>query len=175
MKAFDLIQAEEIAESIKKALEKKPEVNETLEVLKQIKKNQEIERRRYERRNAISGDIPIYDWAEETVAPGYRVKFILEVPEGWVFYWSYPSWTWNRYSQYQVWIDGVYQPQITDIIQDFADHTEVFTPPKKVYYKAEVWCTNVGTVNRTYSCFFGGFLRRAQLAAKDEEPIEGEE
>ena len=175
MKVSDIIRDEELAESLKRALKSPETPSETVEILKGIKLNQELERRRWERRNAIKDDIPIYDWAEETVPTDYRVKFTLAVPEGWVFYWSYPSWTWNRYSQFQVWIDGVYQPEITDIIQDFADHTEVFNPPKKVYASAEIWCTNVSTFEKTYACFFGGFLRRSLRAAKDEEPIEGEE
>ncbi|GAH79413.1 unnamed protein product, partial [marine sediment metagenome] len=46
---------------------------ELLTTLKKISENQEIERKRYERFNPISGDDPIYDFAEATINPGQMV------------------------------------------------------------------------------------------------------
>ena len=158
MKAFDLIQLEETAEAIKKAIQTKVS-DESIKILKEIKENLELERKRWERSNPIDDDEPIYDWSEATISPGYRVKFIYNVPEGKVFYFEYLGITYNPNSVYHVWIDGVYQPQLSDVLQDFGDHRQIFKPPKIVYNKVEIWATNIGVSSQTYSAFIRGFNR----------------
>ena len=112
------------------------------------------------RRNAIERDQPIYDWNEAVVPPGYLVQFILTVPEGFEFYFQYPNITYHDDTIYYVWIDGVWEPTMSDSLQDFGDHSIVFDPPKRSFATAEVWALNNSVVDRTYSCFFRGFLRR---------------
>lgn len=130
-----------------------------LNVLKKISENQEIERKRYERDNPVEGDEPIYDWAEATINPGQLVQFIYTVPEGHVFYFEYPNITHQVDTTYSIWIDGSYQPTLSQTLQDFGDHLQIYKPPKMAYNKVEVWALNGWVAAQTYSCFFRGFNR----------------
>jgi len=131
-------------------------------LLEQKKTNRLLEEQKdwFIRRNAIERDQPIYDWNEAEVPAGYLVQFILTVPEGWEFYFQYPNITYFDDTTYSIWIDGVWEPTLTDSLQDFGDHAVIFDPPKIAYSQAEVWALNNSTVTRTYNCFFRGFLRR---------------
>lgn len=133
--------------------------DEAITLLKKISENQEIDRKRYERNNPVENDEPVYDWEEETIDPGFIVRFILNVPEGHVFYFEYLNITYNLNTTYYIWIDGAYEPILTDTLQDFGDHAQIYKPPKMCYNTAEVWCLNNGAAAQTYSCFFRGFLR----------------
>lgn len=151
---------------------------EVVDLLKKISENQEIDRKRYERDNPVEGDEPIYDWAEETLNPGEMVQFIFEVPEGWVFYFEYPNVTYNGDTTYYIWIDGVYQPTLSDTLQDFGDHQQVYKPPKIAYNKVEVWALNTAAILiQTYAAFFRGFLRRYRAIHREikYESLEKEE
>ncbi len=143
----------------KKLEEPTPPENDVVTLLKKIAENQEIDRKRHERNNPIEGDEPIYDWNEVTIDPGFMVQFSLTVPEGHVFYFEYLNITYNPDTVYSIFIDGSYEPTLTDTLQDFGDHSQIYKPPKMCYNKAEVWCLNNGTLARTYSVFFRGFLR----------------
>ncbi len=110
---------ERVAE-VKKFLDEKPKAptklpaeNEMLTALKKISENQEIERKRYERNNAVERDDPIHDFAEATIEGGQMVQFIYIVPEGRVFYLEYPNITHNIDTTYYVWIDSQYQPTLS--------------------------------------------------------------
>ena len=130
-----------------------------LTLLKKISENQEIERKRYERSNPVDGDEPIYDWAEATIDPGQMVQFIYTIPEGHVFYFEYPNITHNLDTTYYIWIDGSYQPTLSQTLQDFGDHMQVYKPPKMAYNNVQVWALNNWIAAQTYSCFFRGFNR----------------
>lgn len=143
----------------KKVEEPAPPENEAITLLKKISENQEIDRKRFERNNPVENDEPIYDWNEATIDPGYMVQFSLFVPEGHVFYFEYLNVTYNADTVYYIWIDGAYEPTLTDTLQDFGDHAQIYKPPKMCYNKAEVWCLNNGDDAQTYSVFFRGFLR----------------
>lgn len=133
--------------------------SEMLTVLKKISENQEIERKRYERNNPVEGDEPIYDWAEAIINPGYMVQFTYLIPEGHVFYFEYLNITHNVDTTYYIWIDNTYQPTLSQTLQDFGDHAQVWKPPKMCYNRVEVWALNNGVIPQTYSCFFRGFNR----------------
>lgn len=135
------------------------ENQEILILLKKISENQEVDRKRYERNNPVEGDEPIYDWAEATIDPGEMVQFTYDVPEGHVFYFEYLNITFNPNTVYYIWIDQVYQPTLTDTLQDFGDHAQIYKPPKMCYNKVEVWALNNGIIAQTYSCFMRGFNR----------------
>ena len=104
---------------------------ELLETMKAIKNNQDIERKRYERGHAVYGDEPINQWAEEDISEGQVGTFTFNVPEGQVFFWSYPSVSWNKNSTFYVYIDGALQPALSEVVQDMVDHSNVFIQPKK--------------------------------------------
>ncbi len=132
---------------------------EMLTVLKKISENQEIERKRYERNNPVEGDEPIYDWAEATIDPGQMVQFIYTVPEGHAFYFEYLNITHEVDTTYYIWIDGSYQPTLSQTLQDFGDHEQIYKPPKMAYNTVQVWALNSWVAPQTYSCFFRGFNR----------------
>ncbi len=142
----------------KKIEELVPE-NEAITLLKKIAENQEIERKRYERNNPVEGDEPIYDWAEATIDPGQMVQFIYSIPEGHAFYFEYLNITHEVDTTYYVWIDGSYQPTLSQTLQDFGDHAQIYKPPKMAYNNVEVWALNSWVAPQTYSCFFRGFNR----------------
>ena len=154
------IQIKELEEKAK--LKNKPQDNnvELLETMRAIRNNQDIERKRYERDHAIEGDEPIQDWAEADVGVGEIGTFVFNIPEGFVFYWKYPSVSWNKNSTFYVYIDGALQPALSEVVQDMGDHQNVFIPPKKCYAKAEIRVLNNDIEEHAYSVFFGGFLRR---------------
>ncbi len=133
--------------------------DDVLTVLKKISENQEIERKRYERNNPVEGDEPIYDWAEATIDPGQMVQFSYLVPEGHVFFFEYLNITHQVDTIYYIWIDNVYQPTLSQTLQDFGDHAQVWKPPKMCYNTVEVWALNNWIAAQTYSCFFRGFNR----------------
>ena len=135
------------------------ENEEILILLKKITENQEIDRKRYERNNPVEGDEPIYDWAEATIDPGDMVQFTYLVPEGHVFFFEYLNITHNVDTTYYIWLDGVYQPTLTQSLQDFGDHMQIYKPPKMCYNKVEVWALNNGIIAQTYATFFRGFNR----------------
>ncbi len=131
-------------------------------LLEQKKTNELLEKQKeyFVRRNAVEFDQPIYDWAEAEVPAGYIVQFILAVPEGWEFYFQYPNISWYPDTVYSIWIDGTWEPEMTDSLQDFGDHSIIFDPPKIAYATAEVRALNRSALTQTYNCFFRGFLRR---------------
>jgi len=133
--------------------------NEILVLLKKISENQEIDRKRYERNNPVEGDEPIYDWAEATINPGDMVQFSFLIPEGRVFFFEYLNVTHNVDTTYYIWLDGVYQPTLTQSLQDFGDHMQIYKPPKMCYNRVEVWALNNGIIAQTYATFFRGFNR----------------
>ena len=130
-----------------------------LTALNKIVENQEIDRKRYERNNPVEGDEPIYDWAEATIDPGEMVQFSYLVPEGHVFFFEYLNITHNVDTTYYIWLDGVYQPTLSQSLQDFGDHMQIYKPPKMCYNKVEVWALNNGIIAQTYATFFRGFNR----------------
>ena len=129
---------------------------EVVVLLKKLVENQEIDRVRYERANAIEGDEPIYDWLELETPPGYIATFTYTVSEGHVFYLEYLNITFNADTVYNIWIDGAYQPQLTDVLQDFGDHAQVWKPQKKVYNNVQVTALNNGLITQNYASFFRG-------------------
>jgi len=152
---------QQIKELEEKAKNQPTDTNaELLETMRAIKKNQEIERKRYERDHAIKGDESIQDWEEADVGVGQRATFTYNVPEGWVFYWKYPSVSWNNNSTFYVYIDGALEPTLIDVVQDMGEHNQVFVPPKKCYSIAQIKVLNNDEEEHSYSVFFGGFIRR---------------
>ena len=143
----------------KKLEEPLPE-NEVVVLLKKMVENQEIDRKRWERANATEFDQEIYDWAEETLPPGYAVDFYLDVNEGWVYFIKYINITYAADTTYDIYIDNVWEPTLTDSILDFGNHQSYYNPPKKAYTQARIRVSNLGAITQTYNTFFGGFLRR---------------
>jgi len=133
--------------------------DDVITLLSKISENQEIDRKRYERFNPISGDDPIYDFAESTINGGQIVQFIYTVPEGRAFFLEYVNVVHNVETTYYLWIDGEYQPTLSYALQDFGDHMDIFKPPKMCYNKVEVWCLNNWIAAQTYAVFFQGFNR----------------
>ena len=99
------------------------------------------------------------DFAEATIEEGQMVQFIYTVPEGRVFYLSYPSITHNIDSTYYIWIDGQYQPTLSQTLIDFGDHQKVYVPPFKAYNNVQVWALNGWVAPQTYACFIKGWNR----------------
>ncbi len=128
--------------------------------LEAMRKNQDLDRLYYKRNNPVSTDLPIYDWNEAIVPPGSIVQFSYKVPEGWVFNWRKFAVTYNDDTTYYIWVDGRFEPTLTDVLQDFGNLADVWIPPVRVYNKAEVWALNGGIGNSTYSVYFSGFTRR---------------
>ena len=145
--------------TIPKKLEEPLPPDNVLTLLKKITENQEIDRKRYERENAIEGDEVIHDWAEATINPGQMVQFIYKVPEGRVFHLSYPSITHNIETTYYIWIDGQYQPTLSQTLIDFGDHQKVYVPPVKAYNNVQVWALNNWVAPQDYACFIKGWNR----------------
>lgn len=132
---------------------------DVVELLKKISENQEIDRIRYERNNPISGDDPIYDWAEATINPGQLVQFIYTVPEGHVFFLEYVNIVHNIDTTYSIFIDGQYQPNLSFALEDFGDHMAIWNPRKMCYNNVQVWALNNWVAAQTYATFFRGFNR----------------
>ena len=150
----------------KKIEELVPE-NEAITLLKKIAENQEIDRKRWERRNAVEGDEEIYDFNEASVDPGYLVEFYLDVPEGWVYYINYINITYADDTDYNIWIDNTWEPTLTDSILDFGNHQSYYVPPRKCYTQARITALNNGLITQTYNVFFGGFLRRYRAIGRE--------
>jgi len=140
-------------------LEEPSPPEDVLTLLKKISENQEIERKRYERNNPVTGDDPIYDWAEATINPGQAVDFIYIVPEGRSFYFEYLNVVHNIDTYYSIWIDGAYQPSLSYALQDFGDHMQIYKPPKMAYGTIRIRCLNMWVAPQTYATFFRGFNR----------------
>ena len=132
---------------------------DVLTLLKKISENQEIERKRYERNNPVTGDEPIYDWAEATINPGQAVDFIYIIPEGRSFYFEYLNVVHNIDTDYSIWIDGAFQPTLSYALQDFGDHMQIYKPPKMAYNTIRIRCLNMWVAPQTYATFFRGFNR----------------
>lgn len=135
---------------------------EMIHLLSQMVKNQEIERKSWERNNPLTTDSPVYDWAEETIDPGYMVTFTLNVPEGQVFFFEYFNITYNADTTYNVYIDNVGPatlPTLTDVLQDFGNHAPFFKPPRLCYQDVVITALNNDDVAHTYSVFIRGFFR----------------
>ncbi len=150
----------------KKIEELYPE-DEAITLLKKIAENQEIDRKRWERRNAVEGDEEIYDFNEASVDPGYLVEFYLDVPEGWVYYINYINITYADDTDYNIWIDNTWEPTLTDSILDFGNHQSYYVPPRKCYTQARITALNNGLITQTYNVFFGGFLRRYRAIGRE--------
>ena len=150
----------------KKIEEPYPE-DEAITLLKKIAENQEIDRKRWERRNAVEGDEEIYDFNEASVDPGYLVEFYLDVPEGWVYYINYINITYADDTDYNIWIDNTWEPTLTDSILDFGNHQSYYVPPRKCYTQARITALNNGLITQTYNVFFGGFLRRYRAISRE--------
>jgi len=144
-----------------------PSENEAITLLKKITENQEIDRKRWERRNAIEGDEEIYDFNEASVPPGYIVEFYLDVPEGWVYFINYINITYAADTDYNIWIDNIWEPTLTDSILDFGNHQSYYIPPRKCYTQAKITALNNGLITQTYNVFFGGFLRRYRAIGRE--------
>jgi len=135
-----------------------------------IIKNQELERKSWERNNPLTTDSPVYDWAEATINPGYQVIFTLAVPEGSVFFFEYFNITYNVDSTYDLSIDSAGTsvfPTLTDVLQDFGDHLPIFKPPRLCYMSVVITALNNGVLAQTYSCFVRGFFRQSIKTEKE--------
>ena len=142
-----------------KKLEEPVPENEFITLLKKISENQEIERKRFERNNPVEGDEPIYDWLELETPPGYIATFTYTVPEGHVFFFEYLNITYIADTIYTIWIDRTFQPQLTDVLQDFGDHAQIWKPQKMCYNNVQITALNNGVLTQNYSAFFRGWSR----------------
>ncbi len=144
-----------------------PVLNNNVEVVGLLRRmliNQLIERRSWERSNPLITDSPIYDWAEETIDPGFMVTFTLTVNEGSVFFFDYFNITYNADTVYNLYIDGVGPgtlPTLTDVLQDFGDHSPFFRPPRLCYRYVIITALNTDNVAHTYSVFLRGWFRQS--------------
>jgi len=132
--------------------------------------NQNLERRRWERSNPLITDSPVYDWAEETIDPGYQVSFTLTIPEGNVYFFEYLNITYNADTVYEIIIDEVGDPTLptlTDVLQDFGDHSPFFKPPRLCYRSVVITALNNDDVAHTYSVFLRGWFRQSLKTDKE--------
>ena len=142
-------------------------LNDNVEVIGLLRRmliNQLIERREYERSHVLIDDSPIYDFAEETIDPGFMVTFTLTIAEGRIFFFEYFNITYNEDTIYNLYIDGVGPgtlPTLTDVLQDFGDHNIMFSPPRLCYQNVIITATNVGAIAQTYSVFMRGWFRQS--------------
>ena len=132
---------------------------EMLNVLKKISENQEIDRKRWERRNPFEGDESTETWSEVTIAPGYKVDFELSVNEGHVFYLDYMNITFAEDVLYDLKIDGIFSNAVTDPLQDWGQHFSLWNPPKMCYNNIIVSALNLSDEDLTFGCFIKGFNR----------------
>ncbi len=142
---------------------------EVIGLLRRILINQLIERREYERSNVLIDDSPIYDFAEETIDPGYMVTFTLTIAEGRTFFFEYFNITYNADTIYNLYIDGVGPgtlPTLTDVLQDFGDHNIMFSPPRLCYQNVIITALNNDNVAHTYSVFLRGWMRSSTKVDK---------
>ena len=137
-----------------------PNNEEVVRLLGRIIEDQNIERKSWERNNPLITDSPIYDWAEETIDPGFLVSFTLIVPEGQVFFFEYFNITYNADTIYNVVIDGTAEPTTIDTIQDFGDHNPFFKPPRMCYEQVAISALNNGVIAQTYGVFMRGWFRQ---------------
>ena len=150
-----------------KKLEEPIPEDEAITLLKKIAENQELDRKRWERANATENDQEIYDWNEAEVPPGYAVDFYIDVNEGWVLFLKYINITYAADTTYDIWIDNIWEPTLTDSILDFGNHQSYFIPPRKAYTQARITALNNGLITQTYNVFFGGFLRRYRAISRE--------
>lgn len=139
-------------------------------LLRRILINQLIERRSWERNNPLLSDSPVYDWAEETIDPGYIVTFNLPILEGNIFFFDYFNITYNANTIYNLYIDGVGPgtlPTLTDVILDFGNHQKIFLPPRLCYQNVIITALNNDDVAHTYSVFIRGFFRSSTKIDKE--------
>ncbi len=126
----------------------------------EMKETQYLERLRFEKDNAVAGDINVHDWAEVDVPPGSIVVFNILINEGWVFHCKWVNCTFADDTTYTLTFDGRYEPPLSEFIMDYADHYRTFEPPIRSYSQAQITALNLSETTNTYSVFYGGFLRR---------------
>lgn len=136
-----------------------------------IIQNQILDRIEYERNNPLINDNPCYDWAEETVEPGYQVTFTLLVPEGSRFFAECWNTSYNDDSYYTHTIDGVSAgtlPDLTQPLMDFGDiYSYMFRPPRIIQNHLILTAANLGLFAQTYSVFIRGFFRDSTKVDKE--------
>ncbi len=128
--------------------------------LESMEMQQILGRLRFEKDNAVAGDINVHDWAEADVPVGAIVRFNILIPEGWVFHCKWVNCTFADDTTYTFTWDGQYEPPLSEFIMDYADHYRTFEPPIRCYAQAQITALNLGDQENTYSVFYGGFLRR---------------
>jgi hypothetical protein len=132
---------------------------ESLEINKQILDLNKLQKLRWERNNPREQDIPVYDWASVTLAPGFSVTFSLEIPEGYKLFLRNLSINFEDFTTYKMYLDEEEQPTTDEVVCDFGDHWQVFTPPKVLTNTAKMVVTNNSTSTKNYIVFYGGFYR----------------
>ncbi len=162
-----LITPKPVQAPIKKLEEPVPPENEVVVLLKKITENQEIERKRWERNNPTEFDDPIYDWLELELPPGFIATFTYTIPEGRIFYFEYLNITYNADTVYSIWIDGAYQPILTDVLQDFGDHAQIWKPQKMCYNNVQITALNNGIITQNYATFFRGWNRWSRAVNRE--------
>jgi len=140
---------------------------EMIDLLRQIIRNQEVERRSYERNNPLTTDNPVYDWLELSTPAGFLATFTLTVPEGFVFLFEYFNTTYRANTVYNISIDGVAEPTTTEPVMDWADHFLIFRPPRICYRYVIITALNNGDATTTYGCFIRGFFRSTTKVSKE--------
>jgi len=131
-----------------------------LDELKKMNYYQNLARIRWEKDNAVAGDINVHDWNEAEVPPGFLVTFTFQIPEGWVLHISECSIVFATDTTYKFIRDGIYEPTMSEFFMDYADHYKIFSPPLRAYKDCIITATNVSDETNVYSVFFSGFLRR---------------
>ena len=135
--------------------------NKIIEGQDKIIENQNKEIIERERNNPLIDDSPIYDFEEVILDPGYQVTFSLVVNEGSVMFFELFGITYNVDSTYGLIVDGLVFPQLSDVVQDFADFGTIFRPPLLVYSSIAITALNNGVIPVTFSVFIRGWLRQA--------------
>ncbi len=140
---------------------------EMIDLLRQIIKNQEVERKSYERNNPLTTDNPVYDWLELSTPAGFLATFTLTIPEGFVFLFEYFNTTYRDDTIYSITIDGVTEPTTTEPVMDWADHYLIFRPPRICYRHVIITALNNGDATTTFGCFIRGFFRSTTKVSKE--------
>lgn len=158
------------------ALPTAPINGEMLDVLNSINNKMELERVRFEKTNAVSGDQNIHDWVEASVPSGSIATFSFQLNEGWVFHIQKIQITYQPLSIYNFIRDGIYEPTLSEWVNDYADQYVLFNPPLKAFSQCEISVLNLSGITQIYSVFMGGFLRRyarsTAISAAEENLIQ---
>ncbi len=125
-----------------------------------LKDMQRVQEDQYARDNPIKKDDPVYEHKEEIIEAETSHTFTYKIPEGRVLYLRNFGVTYHVDSTYKMYLDGDYNPTLSDVISEFGEHPDLFKPAKMLYKDFKVEVTNNSKAAMTYNFWTNGWLRR---------------